>query len=76
MNVIGMRKFEYKSKRSGEIYPAANLYCTEDRKGVAGKACFDLFCKAELVPGDLAVGDEVRVFYNRFGSVESMEIIK
>ena len=76
MKVIGMRKFDYKSKRTGETYPAANLFCTEERKDVAGLACFDLFCKAELVPPDLSVGDDAKCFYNRFGGVESIEIVK
>ena len=76
MNVVGMRKFDYTSKRSGESYAAATLFCTEQRKNVVGMACFDLFCHADIVPPELSIGDEVKCLYNRFGGVESIEIVK
>lgn len=76
MKVIGMRKFEYTSKKSGRTFPAANLYVTEERDNVVGLSCFDLFVRAEIVPPDLTVGDEVRCFYNRFGSVESIDVVR
>lgn len=76
MKVVGMRKFQYTSKKSGKIYPAANLFCTEERNNVIGVAAFDIFVKAELVPGDVQVGSEIACFYNRFGSVEEIRIVK
>lgn len=76
MKVIGIRRFPYTSKRTGETYPACNLFCTETRRNVEGEACFDLFCRAELVPDVLMVGDEVHCSYNRFGSVESIEVVE
>ena len=76
MKVVGMRKFQYTSKKSGKSYPAANLFCTEERNNVIGVAAFDLFVKAELVPGDLQVGSEISCFYNRFGSIEEIRIVK
>lgn len=76
MKVVGMRKFQYTSKKTGNTYSAANLYCTEKRNNVLGDAAFDLFVKADIVPGDLAVGDEIACTYNRFGSVEEIRIVK
>ena len=76
MKVVGMRKFQYTSKKSGKTYPAASLYCTEERNNVVGVAAFDLFVKAVLVPGDVQVGSEIACVYNRFGSVEEIRIVK
>lgn len=76
MKVVGMRKFQYTSKKTGMTYPAANLFCTEVRNNVIGVAAFDLFVKAELVPGDVQVGSEIACFYNRFGSVEEIRIVE
>lgn len=76
MKIVGMRKFQYTSKKSGKSYPAANLYCTEERNNVLGVAAFDLFVKAELVPGDLQIGSEIDCVYNRFGSVAEIRIVK
>ena len=76
MKVVGMRKFQYTSKKTGKTYPAANLFCTEERNNVIGVAAFHLFVKAEFVPGDVQVGSEIACVYNRFGSVEEIRIVK
>ena len=76
MKVVGMRKFQYTSKKTGNTFPAANLYCTEERDQVVGVAAFDLFVKAELVPGDVQIGSEIACVYNRFGSVAQICIVK
>ena len=52
------------------------MYCTEERNQVVGVAAFDLFVKAELVPGDVQIGSEIACVYNRFGSVEEIRIVK
>lgn len=76
MKVVGMRKFLYTSKKTGNTYPAANLYCTEERNDVNGVASFDLFARAELVPGDVQIGSEIACFYNRFGSLKEIRLVK
>lgn len=76
MKVVGMRKFLYTSKKTGRTYPAANLFCTEERNNVNGVASFDLFVNAERVPGDVQVGSEIVCFYNRFGSIEEIRLVK
>lgn len=75
MKVVGMRKFQYTSKKTGNTYPAANIYVLEKRNNVVGDACFDMFVRAELVPPALSVGDEIACSYNRFGSVEEIRIV-
>ncbi len=76
MKVVGMRKFQYTSKKTGNTYSAANLYCTEERDRVVGVAAFDLFVKADLVPGDVQIGSEISCVYNRYGSVVEIRIVK
>ena len=76
MKVVGMRKFHYTSKNTCQTYQAPNMYCTEERNNVVGVAAFDLFVRAELVPGDLQVGSDIACVYNRFGSVEEIRIVK
>lgn len=72
--LIGMRRFSYKRKSDGQQIDACNLYIVyPGGKDVIGEMCEAVFCKSELVPKELKVGDSIRVFYNRFGSVEAVE---
>ena len=75
MKCVGLRKFDYTSKKTGQTYPAANVFCTEERKNVTGVAAFDLFVRQEILPSELKVGDEIHCTYNRFGGVEEMIVI-
>ena len=72
MTIIGMKRFEYTSKKTGKKTDACNLYCTYEDTKTAGLACTSFFCRSDIVPGDLAVGDNVQIFYNRFGGVEQI----
>lgn len=76
MKVIGMRKFEYTSKKSGNKYQSANIYCTYESPDTLGLRCESVFLSADKVPGDLQIGSEIRVLYNRFGNVEALEMVK
>ena len=73
---VGIRRFNYTSKKTSQTYPAANIYCTEERKGVDGVAAYDLFVRQELLPDDLAPGKEIHCTYNRFGSVEEVIVVR
>lgn len=72
--LVGFRRFQYKRKSDGQIVDACNLYITyPGNVDVVGEVAETVFCKSELVPNDLKVGDNLRVYYNRFGSVESVD---
>lgn len=72
--LVGFRRFQYKRKSDGQIVDACNLYITyPGYVDVVGEVAETIFCKSELVPKDLKVGDNLRVYYNRFGSVESVD---
>lgn len=74
--LIGMRRFSYTRKKDGQTIDACNLYLVSPGgKDVVGEMCEAVFCKSEVVPKNLKVGDNLRVLYNRFGSVEAIETV-
>lgn len=75
--LIGMRRFQYKNKHTGNMVDACELYVTyEARQDVVGIPCEVIFVKSEFVPKELKLDDTIQVFYNRFRSVERVEIVK
>lgn len=73
MKVIGMQVKDVVSKKTGNPYKAAILFVTYESKNVTGLAAMQVYTTVDRVPGDVAIGDEVNVLYNRFGNVESVE---
>lgn len=72
--LVGFRRFQYKRKSDGQTVDACNLYITyPGNADVVGDVAETVFCKSDIVPKDLKVGDNLQVFYNRFGSVESVD---
>ena len=72
--LVGFRRFQYKRKSDGQIVDACNLYITyPGNADVVGDVAETGFCRSDIVPKDLKVGDNLQVFYNRFGSVESVD---
>lgn len=70
--VIGMRRFEYTSKKTGRKMDACNLYCIYEDVKTVGNACTSIFCCSDVVSEEIGIGDFIKVFYNRFGSVEQV----
>lgn len=71
-HVVGIRKFDYESKKTGRSYKACNLYVQTERKGVDGLVCMEIFIPAELVPDSIVVGVDCYLFYNRFGKCDTV----
>ena len=71
--VIGYRFFDFTSKKTGKTYPACSLYLTEDLLHGVGLMAYDVFLPSDRL-GDYkpALGDDVRILYNRFGGVDSV----
>lgn len=74
MKVIGMKEQERTSKSTGRSYMAVYLHCTYEDRSVRGQGVERLFCMKEAVAPGINIGDEIRVLYNRFGNVESVEL--
>lgn len=74
MKVIGISEQERTSKTTQRSYIAVYLHCTYDDKRVRGQGVERLFCMKEAVSPNIGIGDEIKVLYNRFGNVESVEL--
>lgn len=71
MKVIGLQKVTGTNKK-GEQYTGVRVYGTYLSNKVNGMACESVFLNDKYCPGAdaLAVGDDIRITYNRFGNVE------
>lgn len=75
MEVVGIRKTSFTAKDSGELIEGVNLYCLvpPDKPGVmAGVMTERLFVTAAKLPPDIKLGDEITVFYNKYGKIEKI----
>lgn len=75
MEIIGLKKSSFKPKDSDQEIKGVTLYLTEERDGVEGLAADHVFVSdKKLGPYLPAVGDEVRIFYNRWGKVDEIQV--
>lgn len=72
--VIGVKNVDYVSRRSGRPVKGYSLYLTYERNDVDGLACEDVYVSTERINDVPYVGDLCSVYYNRYGSVESVVI--
>ena len=76
MKVIGYQKKDFKFD-DGTVCPGINLFLSEERKGVTGVACERVSCSLNRLGSyNPSVGDIVQVLYNKFGKVESIQLMK
>jgi len=73
--VIGIRRAERTSKKTGNKYIGVNLFCTYESQSVEGLGTESFFATAANVPPEVHVGSIIRPYYNRFGSIESFEVV-
>lgn len=71
--VIGFKPVEYDRKKDGKHVKGTTLYVIdeEDRPGVVGFQCMELWVSQNCTYAPV-VGDNVRIFFNRYGSVEDV----
>lgn len=71
--VIGFKNVDFTSKQGRQI-TGTRLYLTYEDQYTFGVACLDVFIRntIDYVP---AIGDTVMLLYNRFGSVENIQVI-
>lgn len=72
MELVGIKSIV--SKKDGTRF--VELHLLSDDRFVSGKRCEIVFVREENVVGleNIALGCTVRVLYNRFGRVESVEV--
>ena len=80
VKIIGYRIYDYTSKKTGQSYKACNLYVTtpaDSSRGEVGESCESVFMRADILGSySPKVGDRVRIYYNRYGSVEDIDVAK
>lgn len=74
--IVGVRKVDYVSKKTGNPVKGYNLYCTFRDAHVDGVCAESVYINVN-VAGDYvpAVGDHIQILYNRFGSVSAVQFI-
>lgn len=78
MKIIGIRPSSFKGDK-GEDITGKNIYLTyplDKGTGLGAERIFVTDAKAADWPYKPAVGDEVKITYNRFGRCDSMEKVR
>lgn len=69
--IVGMRPYDFKDSKTGEQIQGYNIYLQWAEDGVAGMCCEAVSVTMKKLDGyDPALGDGVRVGYNRYGKVD------
>lgn len=74
LTVIGIRRVEYTSRKTGRDVRGTELHCTEERNDVIGQAVEKVFVSERVDVGHVSVNDRINVYYNRFGQVDFIEV--
>lgn len=75
MKVLGVENVDYVSRRTGNRVIGVRLHTGTEKRGCDGVAVENFFCKPDsFTDGIPAVGDEVRLLFNRWGSVQEVVI--
>lgn len=72
--VLGRREVSFVSKDGAKI-EGTQVFVSYDDTHVQGVATDRLFFSPRHNPSSIMVGDDLEVYYNRFGKIESFKII-
>lgn len=72
--IVGFKKVDYVSKKTGRQVSGFTLFVETERRDVTGLACEEVYVSVERISAVPQLGDLCEVYYNRFGSVESVII--
>ena len=73
MKVMGDESVNYVSKKTGNPVSGYRLHLSYDKKGCDGVAVESYFIRSDAFPdGVPVVGDDVNLFFNRYGNVQSV----
>lgn len=67
--VVGFQSVNYTNKNGVQIDGIKIFCCYEDSK-IEGMGCIDFYISRDKLSFNLALGDEIEVFYNRYGKVD------
>lgn len=77
MEIIGIEKVDYVSKKTNQPVKGLALYTVEridskDGSGMRSERSYLSEDKAAALPEPLKVGDDVTIVYNRYGSIATV----
>lgn len=73
MTVVGIENVDYVSKKTGNRVFGKKLHTSEELSADKGMGVSTevVFCSGDMAD-DIILGDTIRVYYNKYGSVESV----
>lgn len=78
MNVtlIGTMVYNFKNG-DGEQVSGKKFFCTYEDEKINGEGCltFSLSPKNSFYQSPVSVGDNLRLYYNRYGKVDSFDVV-
>lgn len=73
--VLGKQQVNYTSAKTGQKIKGENLHCKYVQKNVEGEAVEKIYISSNINSPVVSVGDEVEIFYNKFGGVEEVRLV-
>lgn len=84
MKIVGIERVDYKSKKTDRQVTGFRFHCVEDRPSLVGGVAVDqIFVGSDKAAGvvkavggvlDQLIGRDIRIYYNRYGGVEDLEL--
>lgn len=72
--IIGIKDVDYISKRTNKPVVGFSLWVKYERKDVEGVCVDNIYVPVERISDKPTLGDFVDIYYNKFGSVESVVV--
>ena len=74
--VIGLKGYDFVNDKTGERVQGIKLYLTYTDDKVNGYACDNVNISLAKFDENIKPGSSVNVFYNKYGKVEQVQLIK
>lgn len=76
--VIGFRKVSFQDRETNKNVQGYSLFLVRPGEGelFVGDEAQKLFISSEYVPYIPKLGDEVQLFYNRYGKISDIQVVK
>ncbi len=74
-NVVGIKKINYTSRKTGQLVQGTELHCSFDDKNVLGAAVDKFYIPQRVDISHVQIGDVVNILFNRYGSVDFVQVL-
>ena len=74
-NVVGIKKINYTSRKTGQLVQGTELHCSFDDKNVLGAAVDKFYIPQRVDISHVQIGHVVNILFNRFGSVDFVQVL-